>query len=91
MDQASMFVWNKLIFMLSLGLLQLLSISLGREHANSALIALTLVEIHHAIGKSEQSVVLTLADVLAREVLVTALAHDDVTCSDLLTTPDLHA
>ena len=91
MDQASMFVWNKLIFVLSLGLLQLLSISLGREHANSALIALTLVEIHHAIGKSEQSVVLTLSYVLTWEVLVATLANDDVTCDDALTTPDLHA
>ena len=49
-EQASMFVWNKLLN-LSLSLLGFVSVSLWREHRYGTFVASTLVEVHHTIGQ----------------------------------------
>lgn len=86
-----MFVWNKSVYLLSFSFLCFVSVSLWRENRNGALVACTLVEVHHAVGQSIQSVVLALSNVLTGIVLVTTLANDDVAGNDLLTTPNLYA
>ena len=47
------------------------------------------MEVNNTVCKCIQCVVLTLCNVLAWEVLITALANDNVTCDNLLATPDL--
>ena len=86
-----MFVWNKLLFYLSVSLLGFLSVNFGRENGDCALVAGSLVEVNHAISKSIQCVVLALSYILTGEVLVATLANDDVAGDDLLATPNLNA
>ena len=80
-----------MLFYLSVSLLGFLSVNIGRENRNCALIAGSLVEVNHAICKSIQCVVLALSYIFAGEVLVTTLANDDVAGDDLLATPNLNA
>lgn len=76
-----MFVWNKLFKILSLRCC-LGSVILLRENRDLALVELSLVEVNYAISKSIQSVILTLSNILAYEVLVATLTNNDVTGRD---------
>lgn len=89
-EQASMFVWNKLLN-LSLSLLGFFSVSLWREHRHGTFVASSLVEVHHTVGQGIQCVVLALRYILTGVVPVATLANNDVTGNDFLTTPNLYA
>ena len=61
-----------------------------RNHRHNTLVTSAFVEIHHAVNKCIQCVILTDTYVLSRIVLRAALANDDVAGCHALTTPDFH-
>lgn len=61
------------------------------DNRNDRLVVLTLVEVNSTIYESVESIVLTLSNINAWEVLVTTLTNDDVASYTLLTTPNLNA
>ena len=76
-----MFVWNKLNLNLCLGI---------GDYRHDTLVTGAFVEIHHAVNKCIQCIVLANTYVLTRIVLCATLANDDVAGCHTLTTPDLH-
>ena len=83
-----MFVWNKCIFykyyLSGVGLC-----FCCRYNRHNGLVILSSVEVYSTVYESVESIVLALCYIVAWEVLVTALAYDDVACYTLLTTPNL--
>ena len=77
----SVFVWNKLNLNLCLGI---------GDYRYDTLVAGAFVEIHHAVNKCIQCIVLANTYVLTRIVLCATLANDDVAGNNLLTTPNLN-
>ena len=59
-----------------------------RHHA---LVKACLLEIHCAVNQSVEGIVLANTNIIARVVLCTTLANDDVACDALLATPNLDA
>ena len=77
----SVLVWNKLNLNLCLGI---------GDYRYDTLVTGAFVEIHHAVNKCIQCIVLANTYVLTRIVLCATLANDDVAGCHTLTTPDLH-
>lgn len=80
-----LFVWNK--FCLDK---LLLGFCVWNDRYNALVIA-CLLEIHSAVNQSVQGIVLANTNIIARVVLCTTLANDDVACDALLATPNLYA
>lgn len=62
-----------------------------RLYAHDAAVAVTTLEAHYTVNKSEESVVFTHSHVLAGIVHCSALTNDDVTCDAGLSAPNLNA
>ena len=60
------------------------------NYRNDTFVILSFVEVYSAINECVKRIIFTLGNVLAREVLVSALAHDDIASDALLSTPNFH-
>lgn len=78
-----LFVWNKYkLFFLSFGF---------RYYRHNALVTATFVEINHTVNQRIKRVVFANTNVLARVMLGTTLANNDVAGDALLAAPDFNA